>query len=832
MNKPIITYPITHAHIVPFDHPTLGATISGRSVVRYLRFLRPVTIDRLELKPVVYGRWTPDVPTHPAHLIISTLDPKSLQWQVVKEVDLPADPRISGKGLSQSMSEDEMIVHFQKVMKTTRTHAIKLNGLQTRVLRVECDREHPVWPSHGEINANVHSVPFGALDSLKVFGPEPSEAVSQASYYPILTRGTVKPSAPTGMSVRQIGEMVYYESKYFSAGFSLRRPVMQHMGWDVLGKGLGATNRLAFRRPRPHDVNHGISGPMLIAMDQDCGSHRWTVRVDVKGDRVIYRDLSTIPGVTIDAVFTLNRRGMEFELIQTGAANVPVLEAEAWRFTFALSRGITGVAAVPTELPGRAGDVEVPAMICGAGNGALSITPNTSKGNEARLQVESYRFSYELTAGLSLCPRPEAGQSLHIAKGTMKSSLRLEVANFEPRASNRKAKPGLGIQRHWASNFACFRPEWAGFSNNSASCNCHVNQNGPIEMAVFTKKPKNGPDPLRLVKFTIGRALMDGSGYGYWRNLYKDSDPMLITSAGRIHQIQPDMNWLAKVQPGLECAAKRMLGDLDRKTGLIICKDLTGNTNSFRWSSNAWDIVGFGHLDAYVNAFSYRAMKNAVTLFTALKQDDLADRCGEAAASIRSHYAKHFVNPKTGWVVCWKSRDGQLHDYASPWVNGPACAFGLLDRSTAKRALTNLETLRNSLGIGSACYGVPFMMKPIHPGDHMMQHKWDFGKTEPTFELFTDGSMGTSAVTYYLRALSIHGLKKQAKAMASDIDRSLAEGLFSGGYGNFGEGREFLSWEGLPSGYEGTFGLTFGVLYAIAIEQGIFSPPSPEWWPE
>ena len=51
----------------------------------------------------------------------------------------------------------------------------------------------------------------------------------------------------------------------------------------------------------------------------------------------------------------------------------------------------------------------------------------------------------------------------------------------------------------------------------------------------------------------------------------------------------------------------------------------------------------------------------------------------------------------------------------------------------------------------------------------------------------------------------------------------------SPGYGQ--DGAEFFSWEGLACGYEGTFGPNFGVLYALAIERGLFDPPDPEWWP-
>ena len=165
-------------------------------------------------------------------------------------------------------------------------------------------------------------------------------------------------------------------------------------------------------------------------------------------------------------------------------------------------------------------------------------------------------------------------------------------------------------------------------------------------------------------------------------------------------------------------------------------------------------------------------------------------------------FARHLVNPDTGWAACWRSRDGALHDYASPFINGPACAFG-----------------------------IPFTLRPMDPADHMIPALMGGGKTEPTFECYTDGSMGPSAAAFYLRALSIHGFRDRAAHIAAALDAGFADGLFTGPPGGLGDGREFLSWEGLSSGYEGSFGPSFSALYAVAIAQGALEPPDPEWWP-
>ncbi len=42
------------------------------------------------------GRLVPDVPTHPAHLTISRLDPVTGTWRTLQDVNLPANAVIGG----------------------------------------------------------------------------------------------------------------------------------------------------------------------------------------------------------------------------------------------------------------------------------------------------------------------------------------------------------------------------------------------------------------------------------------------------------------------------------------------------------------------------------------------------------------------------------------------------------------------------------------------------------------------------------------------------------------------------------------------------------------
>ena len=542
------------------------------------------------------------------------------------------------------------------------------------------------------------SVPFGALDHLTVFGEAPAGALPLPGYLPPLQMGTLHPSAPAGMTVEMLPWSVRFSSECFSIGFSLLRPEILHLGWDGVGGKRAGENRVqasyaAFQSGA--GLFSGLSGPLLRTLHGDFGANLWTGQVEAIGDQVHYRDLHCGQGMYIDACFTINAEGFRLELTQRAQSSIPAIEVEGWRLAWNCAAAMTAAAALPTLRPGRNGEVELPMCWAGDGNGALRCE---KLSGDAYLQIESYRGMRAVTGGMVLGPRAATEACPAVPAGVFSSSWECSVANFAPLTSSDDS-PELppSIRRHWGSIYSCFRPELGGFSNNAVSTNCHVNQGHPAELAVFTRQPDCGPDPLALYRFTIERALLGGGGYGFWRNLYLDTDPILVSGAGRLHQARTDLDWLRRVEPGLVQAIDRMLGNIGPE-GLVVCRDLSGNSGSFRWSSNAMDVVGFGHLDAYVNAWSYRGLRNAAPLLAELGQRDLSARCTTAADRLCEAYPTYLLNPETGWIAGWRSHDGQLHDAAFLWVNGVACAFGLLPQQTAAEALRRLEQLRREAG--------------------------------------------------------------------------------------------------------------------------------------
>ncbi len=826
MSELLKDFPVTHAALRPIFHPELKTTVYGRSVIRYLRFLHPVRIDRLELqqRKGETGRWVPDVPVHPAHLLISRLDPGTGLWQLVQEVALPYDPRIAGEGLSQTMPIEQQEKHFADVF-AGRPLEIDLQGLETDHLKVECDREYPVWPNHGEVNGGPFNVPFGTLNGLSAWGQTLEERVNQPVYQAPLVVANLRPSAPAGMIVRSEPDRLVFAGDYLSIAFSLRRALIMQLGWDVEGSKPAPNNRLRQYESGP---GFGLSGPMIRTLDADLPSDVWTGDVFVSEQTVRYSNLHATTSLSIDANFRIEAKAFLLELVCTSHTPITLLEADIWRFVWDLAQGPTGVAGLPESEEGRPGMVHLPALIAGDGVGCLAVSLVEGDPEVWTFRVDSDRPKGVVISSLGLRPAPMSVTGATIAPGVYRGVFRFAIENLNPNVSDQPPSAVLhpGLRRHWATVFSCFRPEFRGFSNNSASVNCHVNQMATIDIVAQTISSNIGVNPLALARYTIGMALLDGGGYGYHRNLYLDADPSLVCSAGKIHQMGPKIDWLRTIQPGLVAAIHRILNTLS-EDGLAVCQSLSGNSGSYRWSSNLFDVVGFGHIDGYVNAITYRALRNATVLLGELGEAVLATRCRDAAQAIRQSYGAALLNPETGWVAAWRSQDGQLHDHANLMVNGVALAFGLLDTKTAQQALANLETARAAVGIESARLGLPANLLPIDLQDHMLPRM--FGQIHQTFEFYTNGGIYPGIATYYLRALSRYGFQQNAHRIAEEMAEGYNAGMFTG---QRGPGHEFLTWAGIPTGYEYVLAPCLAPLYSIAIELGVIQPPDPEWWPQ
>jgi hypothetical protein len=125
-----------------------------------------------------------------------------------------------------------------------------------------------------------------------------------------------------------------------------------------------------------------------------------------------------------------------------------------------------------------------------------------------------------------------------------------------------------------------------------------------------------------------------------------------------------------------------------------------------------------------------------------------------------------------------------------------------------------------------APFGLPINLLPIPESDQPRHVSENAAAAQ--LEIFCNGSVWPGSAQYYIRALATLGLRANARQLARDLEEGYLSDAMSPGTS---EGAEFFSWEGMACGYEGTFVLNFGTMYALAIERGLFQPPQPEWWP-
>jgi hypothetical protein len=162
-------FPVSHAGRKRLVHPKLQREILAQTAVRYLRFLRPVRLDHVTLPalntPGLSGRWVPNVPTHPAHLLFSLLDRRENRWRVVAEAELPANPRFAGEGLSQDMPMEAMEAFFRQAVAEQRPHRIEFGGFSNNTISTNC-------------HVNQHTAfDFAAFTSRPAISVEPLEWV-------------------------------------------------------------------------------------------------------------------------------------------------------------------------------------------------------------------------------------------------------------------------------------------------------------------------------------------------------------------------------------------------------------------------------------------------------------------------------------------------------------------------------------------------------------------------------------------------------------------------------------------------------------------------------
>ncbi len=679
-----------------------------------------------------------------------------------------------------------------------------------------CHCKTPVGVEFHEMHPTPWTVPFSIFERTEWFGRPAELAVPEPPVHPPL------------QTDRMFAE---FASRYLKVVFALNRPRIHHLSWDALGTRSLEKNFLVEAFPA------FASGPWLRTVAAPLPSMLWGGSVEVTKNGVRYRHLHSVDGLTFDAEFEVLPDGMVLRLKQTVTRPQTFLEAEAWRFVWdGYNVYSLGTLALPIRGAHRNGRTSL--------RGGWHVTNRGTLGFESSnpadaLQTDTSGFygRRRLFSGIQIGARPEPFGPVTLLPGTHETEIRFQVANVEPKvgqatrlspsanpAGGQAGRPSHfvsdGLRRAWGSAFA-FRPEGGGFSNNSFGVNCANCLFYVADLAAHTT-----PDMLELVRYTLTLALRGGPGYATQMEQAMDTAPSLLITAGRLHQCARDDKWLAEIRPDLLRAVHWILDNLD-ETGIYTSRLRSGNSGTGDRSCNAWDTFCFGHHDGYSGALAYRALRNAAALVDAA----LAASCRQAAERLRGALIKDLWNPATGWLAGWRSADGQVHDHSYVFINAMAACFDLFEPAQAREVLTRLEAKRLAVGHTDFRYGIAPQLEPVPVCDHSdCSVRWKTYRQDgaDSFGVFTNGGLTPCLAFFYLRALSKFGFTKTADQICDQLLPSFDRGVFDGCL----NGAECFTWDGTPSGYEGTLAHSYHVLLAIAEHKGWIRPTDPEFWPE
>jgi hypothetical protein len=368
-------------------------------------------------------------------------------------------------------------------------------------------------------------------------------------------------------------------------------------------------------------------------------------------------------------------------------------------------------------------------------------------------------------------------------------------------------------------------------ANNVISDPAAVSQIFYSDLAMFTPQVAEGISIAQLVRRTVDywlekRTVSSHEAYGYTDYLnFLDANPNLLISAWNYFEATNDLKWLSRNIGRLEGLADfTALRDQDQD-GLVEATQ-SGNAGTL-WinnrSSNWFDAMNYGYKDAYANALIFRAWCALADLEGRMGRVSRQQHYRQLAERLKGAYAKEFINPETGWIVCWKSDDGKFHDYANPSINGMAISYGLVSPDQGREILNRLWAKMKTAGFNRFDLGIPSTLEPVHRSDYLQPNSNGVPEREDgtdTFQHYQNGGIAAGHTLYFLLANYVVGYADKADEVLQAMLSRAERGLFQNGVqGDYPHGAEWTTWDGQPCGYEGYLADSYYFLLAVLLRE-------------
>ena len=483
------------------------------------------------------------------------------------------------------------------------------------------------------------------------------------------------------------------------------------------------------------------------------------------------------------------------------------------------------------------GSLKLPAIVCAPDFGQMLLS--VSEGVEVIGQLVGSRANH--TVDLELEFPPVCG--LHLAPV------------FLPMPKDFNNEPlWRDVRRGW---FNMFQPSarWGDqghpfsappgiLSNNvisdPVSCLIHLY----ADQAFFT--PEAAPEislaahVRRTIDYWITeRTRPTGEVVAYWDyGDMLDANASPLIAAWDYVESTGDRAWLEQRIDRLEFIADYLAKRDTDADGLVECTH-SGNYGTLfapARSASAYDTINAGYKDAYSNILTYRAWRCLADLEEKLGRHDSNARYLQLAERLREAFFKTLYDPSTGWLAWWKSEDGELHNLASPMINGLAIEYGLVNPTEAREILLRLWKKIEDAGFTRFDLGVPLTLVPVRRGDYLQAKPGEpassiCGAPErddgtDTFGKYLNGGCCVSDAVHFMTALYMAGERDKGDVILNAMLERQRRGVFPNGgafqngvVDQYPRGAEFFDWQGNTCGYEGHLTYSFSFLQGVLLRE-------------
>ena len=320
----------------------------------------------------------------------------------------------------------------------------------------------------------------------------------------------------------------------------------------------------------------------------------------------------------------------------------------------------------------------------------------------------------------------------------------------------------------------------------------------------------------------------DASGEvtGYWnyRN-FLDANPGILISSWDYVEATGDLKWLGERIGQLEQLSKFLEGrDIDGD-GMVEATQ-SGDYNTLQQpgrSSCWWDALNTGYKDGYTNAYIYRAWRCLADMEQRLGRSTQAMHCTGLAERLKAVYTRTLLNPATGWLAWWKSKDGTLHDYASPIVNGLGIAYGLVEPGLGREILKRLRMKMRQVEFSRFDLGLPCTLEPVPRADYLQPDGLGVPSRadgRDTFQTYMNGGISAGHTLNFIMAYHVVGQPEEGDALLrAMLGRQGRIGFQNGVQNQADQGIDWTNWTGADKGYEGYLADVFQFLQAVVLRE-------------